>query len=128
MSRAGELTDALAQVADAVQAHRDACLLAWRAVQSQAPGISWRLRALGLSDEAAAFWLCAVQATWNEAPALMVATGRGRAVEAELDRLLRLHPPVRLPLQGASVEDGRTAAPAATSRSHGRGAAPPPRA
>lgn len=107
MTGAGDLTGALAHVAAAVQAHRDARLLAWRAVQAQAPGISWRLRALQLSDEVAAFWLCAVQATWNEVPALMIATGRGRLVEDELDRLLRLQPPVWLPLPGADCDGGR---------------------
>lgn len=107
VTAADDLTSALAHVAAAVQAHRDACLLAWRGVQAQSPGISGRLRALMLSDEAAALWLCAVQATWNEVPALMIATGRARCVEDELDRLLRLQPPVRRPLPGAGPDDVR---------------------
>lgn len=86
------LDDALSRVATAVAAHRDACLTVLHSVRAQAPGVSWRLRALGLSDEAAAFWLCAVQSPWNEAPALLVMHGRAARIERELDRLVRLHP------------------------------------
>lgn len=128
MTGAGDLTRALADVAAAVAAHRDACLVAWRAVQAQAPGISWRLRALGLSDEAAAFWLCAVQSTWDEAPALMIATGKGRKVEDELDRLLRLQPPVRLPLPGMPEGRAEGSKRASTRPPQSGAAGPAPRA
>ena len=80
------LQEAIANAAKAGDEYKQCCLSVWRRIGRTEPNLVSEITQLGFDDEAAAAWVCAPLAGFEDSPAEMVAAGRGAEI---LDRIHR---------------------------------------